>query len=143
MGGCQYPIDVMNQIEELGEELLEKYISSRKGYSKRTFVSGSTAAHSKVNRLAATDVLHNQNDNINEENETEMPKNIVVDADYDPINLFKSKLEKKETEGEGSGDSAVGERQTFALRNKLTKKQCKSYNWLMKTHQVQEKEQQT
>jgi len=139
--GCQYPIDVMNQIEELGEELLEKYRSSRKGYSKRTFVSGSTAAHSKVNRLAATDVLHNQNDNINDENETEMPKNIVVDANYDPINLFKSKLEKKETEGEGSGDSVVGERQTFALRNKLTKKQCKSYNWLMKTQQVQEEQQ--
>jgi len=140
--GCQYPIDVMNQVEELGEELLEKYRSSRKGYSKRTFVSGSTAAHSKVNRLAATDILQNQNDNINDDNETEMPKNIVVDADYDPINLFKSKLEKKETGGEGSGDSVVRKRQTFALRNKLTKKQCKSSNqWLMKTQQVQEEQQ--
>jgi len=48
--GCQYPHDVMIQVNELAKDILEKHRNLNKGGLQRTLVSGSTAANSKVNK---------------------------------------------------------------------------------------------
>ena len=49
--GCQYPEETMEQIRELSFGIVGEYRESKKGKLQRTFVSGSTAANKKVNRL--------------------------------------------------------------------------------------------
>ena len=49
--GCQYPSETMEQITELSFGIVGEYREQQKGKLKRTFVSGSTAANKKVNRL--------------------------------------------------------------------------------------------
>merc|ERR1719186_2470710 len=48
--GCQYPHDVMIQVNELAKDVLENHRNMNKGGLRRTLVSGSTAANSKVNK---------------------------------------------------------------------------------------------
>ena len=49
--GCQYPKETMDQINELSFGIVTDFREERKGKLQRTFVSGSTAANKKVNRL--------------------------------------------------------------------------------------------
>ena len=49
--GCQYPPETMEQINELSFGLVTEFREQQKGKLQRTFVSGSTAANKKVNRL--------------------------------------------------------------------------------------------
>ena len=49
--GCQYPGETMEQIQELSFGIVGEYREKQKGKLQRTFVSGSTAANKKVNRL--------------------------------------------------------------------------------------------
>ena len=49
--GCQYPQETMDHINELSFGIVTDFREQRKGKLQRTFVSGSTAANKKVNRL--------------------------------------------------------------------------------------------
>ena len=49
--GCQYPQETMDQIKELSFGIVTDFREKQKGKLQRTFVSGSTAANKKVNRL--------------------------------------------------------------------------------------------
>ena len=49
--GCQYPKETMDQINELSFGITAEFREKQKGKLQRTFVSGSTAANKKVNRL--------------------------------------------------------------------------------------------
>ena len=49
--GCQYPQETMDQINELSFGIVAEFRENQKGKLQRTFVSGSTAANKKVNRL--------------------------------------------------------------------------------------------
>ena len=49
--GCQYPKETMDQINELSFGIVTEFRENQKGKLQRTFVSGSTAANKKVNRL--------------------------------------------------------------------------------------------
>ena len=49
--GCQYPAETMEQIQELSLGIVADYREQKKGKLQRTFVSGSSAANKKVNRL--------------------------------------------------------------------------------------------
>merc|ERR1711935_1079043 len=49
--GCFYPPDTMRRIAELSKGIVEEFREKSRGKIKRTFVSGSDAANSKVNRL--------------------------------------------------------------------------------------------
>ena len=49
--GCQYPKETMDQINELSFGIVAEFREKQKGKLQRTFVSGSTAANKKVNRL--------------------------------------------------------------------------------------------
>jgi len=48
--GCRYPEDTMKQIEELAGDIVDEFREKRGDRIQRTFVSGSAAANSKVNR---------------------------------------------------------------------------------------------
>jgi len=49
--GCRYPKETMELVEELAFGVVQEYREQQKGRLQRTFVSGSTAAAGKVNRV--------------------------------------------------------------------------------------------
>ena len=48
--GCRYPKETMDEVEELAFGIVQEYRENQKHRLKRTFVSGSDAANSKVNK---------------------------------------------------------------------------------------------
>uniref|UniRef100_A0A182NGA5 G-patch domain-containing protein n=1 Tax=Anopheles dirus TaxID=7168 RepID=A0A182NGA5_9DIPT len=72
---CRYPPETMQQVAKLSEGLAKDYHRSRAYMLKRTFVSASDAAASKVRR---EDVLTTaNNDNSNTDNGTEGPSGMI------------------------------------------------------------------
>jgi len=50
--GCAYPHETMKKVSELSRGIVEEFRERKKGKLQRTFVSGSAAANSKVNKTS-------------------------------------------------------------------------------------------
>jgi len=90
--GCQYPHDVMIQVNELAKDVLENHRNMNKGGLRRTLVSGSTAANSKVNK---TNTSYKRSADEPAPNST--PAKQIKYMNF--VSASSEEPEKKETEG--------------------------------------------